>query len=363
MGGEQAAEGGADGAQSVDPNRRLRAILDAVTDGLAVLGPAQEVREVNARFLELFSLGTEQVACLGRVEALLGPEGAIAFGDHWACALAGRISHFECTVRRVGGDLPVEVILSPLADWGEPAVLATFRDPSLRQRADPVTRLVASIRASAPETTGALLPDDSVLAALRLGGDRGLTGLPDGGLAGLAQDTVRLARGDDGAELAEDEVTRLPNRAAFDRYFRDQIARCREWQTELGVLVLGIDRLPSVPQMPGRPATVKLLRAMADRLRVALRSEDLVAQRGTDEFAVVLPGVDLGLAERVAQRLIREVGRPWETDGRTLILELKAGIALCPRDGDQPEVLLERAERALRHARESGRNLAVSQRH
>jgi predicted signal transduction protein with EAL and GGDEF domain len=83
----------------------------------------------------------------------------------------------------------------------------------------------------------------------------------------------------------------------------------------------------------------------------------MVARLGGDEFTVLLPKVNNPAdAARLARRIIDSVRRPFEISGHQVFLGLSAGIALFPRDGDDPETLLRHADLAMAAAKRNGGN-------
>jgi len=110
----------------------------------------------------------------------------------------------------------------------------------------------------------------------------------------------------------------------------------------------------------GHAAGDTLLRLVAQRIGHCLRSDDMLARFGGDEFAVLL-GEDLTTAEQaaeVAQRIITAVSAPYTLDGHEAVIGVSVGIALCARDngkGANPALLLRQADMALYQAKVTGR--------
>ncbi len=144
--------------------------------------------------------------------------------------------------------------------------------------------------------------------------------------------------------------TGLPNRMLFHDRLRHAIARRNHGA--LAVLFLDLDRFKQVNDGYGHDVGDALLREVAARLSSCLRAEDTVARFGGDEFVVLiedLPGT--AFAAKIAARL----AEPVLIGGRTLPVSASVGIALHPRDGRDPQTLLENADTAMYRAKESGR--------
>ncbi len=119
-----------------------------------------------------------------------------------------------------------------------------------------------------------------------------------------------------------------------------------------------------------RDAGDELIAAMVQRLREALRDNDSVgriervlrgptiARVADEQLAVVLEGLRTPQdAARVASRLVEQLARPFEVDGRELCVPSIVGIATYPAEGNEPRQLLERAETAAYCARQDGHGL------
>ncbi|MCC5996353.1 MAG: EAL domain-containing protein [Oceanicaulis sp.] len=164
-----------------------------------------------------------------------------------------------------------------------------------------------------------------------------------------------------------DMITELPNRERFRKEVERVTREAAEGQ-EGAVLFLDLDRFKRVNDSLGIGEGDRLLDAVARRLREAARGWDLahgetgsepsmVARLGGDEFTVLMPHVaDPADAARLARRIIDSVRRPFEISGHQVFLGLSAGIALFPRDGDDPETLLRHADLAMAAAKRNGGN-------
>lgn len=158
-------------------------------------------------------------------------------------------------------------------------------------------------------------------------------------------------------ELAiRDELTGAFNRRHMMGRLGDDAARARRYKTPLSVCLLDIDYFKRINDTLGHPAGDAVLRAVASFFPTLLRSTDVFARFGGEEFLLLLPETDLrgarGLAERVrigASRLAVE-GLP--ADFR---ITLSAGVAQFRAD-ESVDALLKRADIALYRAKESGRN-------
>jgi diguanylate cyclase (GGDEF)-like protein len=95
---------------------------------------------------------------------------------------------------------------------------------------------------------------------------------------------------------------------------------------------------------------------MAYRLKMAVRTEDMVARLSGDEFAVILEGVDHeNEVGRIVQKIILKFKPKFVVDNESLSVSCSIGIALYPRDGEDPDVLLDLADKALYQIKRTGK--------
>jgi diguanylate cyclase (GGDEF)-like protein len=161
--------------------------------------------------------------------------------------------------------------------------------------------------------------------------------------------------------LAEhDSLTALPNR----RWFREQLDLALGVpQAVLAVLFLDLDGFKPINDVHGHAAGDELLRIVAARLSLAVRSEDRICRIGGDEFACMLVGhlnrAQLGL---LARKLIDAVSAPMRLAALQLNVRPSIGIALSPDDGSEAEELLARADHAMYRAKREGAGYAFCDR-
>ncbi|MGE0500612.1 MAG: diguanylate cyclase [Rhizobiaceae bacterium] len=152
-----------------------------------------------------------------------------------------------------------------------------------------------------------------------------------------------------------DMLTNLPNRALFADRLQTAVALAKRAGL-LAVLYLDIDRFKPVNDTFGHKAGDDLLIAVAGRLRGSIRENDTVARIGGDEFAIVQTGIrEERDATVLANRVVREIARPFELAGREVVVGVSIGIAFAPTDGVTVDELLRNADMALYRAKTAGR--------
>jgi diguanylate cyclase (GGDEF)-like protein len=160
---------------------------------------------------------------------------------------------------------------------------------------------------------------------------------------------------------SHDALTGLPNRRQLQEAIDAAAADTRHGPRRIALLYLDIDGFKSVNDALGHSAGDALLRRLAQTLRSAIRSSDLLVRVGGDEFVLLVAdcGDDALLAE-LAERLIagvRMVGTH-AYDGRFPI-GVSIGIATFPDSAEQVDQLLDVADAAMYEAKRSGRSTYV----
>ena len=153
-----------------------------------------------------------------------------------------------------------------------------------------------------------------------------------------------------------DGLTGLPNRALFIDHLRLAVARSGRKECPLfSVLFLDLDRFKVVNDSLGHLVGDKLLMAMAQRLESCLRPGDTIARLGGDEFTILLEDLKTNNeAIHVAERIQRELSKPFELDGRPISTSASIGIAPSTIGYEQPEDILRDADTAMYYAKSGG---------
>jgi len=160
-----------------------------------------------------------------------------------------------------------------------------------------------------------------------------------------------------------DTLTRLYNRRYLDERLHAEVAYAVRHRSPLSVLIIDVDHFKRVNDSLGHLAGDAVLRLTAAVLVRMVRTEDLVARWGGEEFMVLARGTGLRNAHIFADRMRRAIEQmeiPWE--GKTLRITVSIGVAAI--EGQQtraePAVLIAAADGALYEAKRGGRNRVVS---
>ena len=158
-----------------------------------------------------------------------------------------------------------------------------------------------------------------------------------------------------------DPLTGLHNRRYFETHAGALVEQAHQSERPLSVLVLDIDHFKAINDGFGHDAGDDVLREFALRVRKNLRGIDLPCRTGGEEFVIVLPDTEIGIAMIVAERIRRRIERDGFSirDGaRAVSVTVSIGAA-CLVAGDSVQTVLKRADQALYRAKHDGRNRVV----
>ncbi len=161
-----------------------------------------------------------------------------------------------------------------------------------------------------------------------------------------------------------DPMTGLYNRRFFDRALAQELNRCQRYFRSFSLLMIDIDRFKRVNDTYGHDAGDEIIRQVADLLRNHLRSLDILARVGGEEFAVILPETPPQNLAVVVNRLLREMrqAKPVvkEMELRKERITLSIGLSTY-RGGDvTPAMLVKMADKSLYQAKSGGRDRSGS---
>jgi diguanylate cyclase (GGDEF)-like protein len=154
-----------------------------------------------------------------------------------------------------------------------------------------------------------------------------------------------------------DALTNLPNRFLALDHLTLMIREARRSGSKIAVLFIDLDFFKKVNDMLGHVSGDKLLVEAAERLRKSVREGDVVGRLGGDEFIVLIGGISSeDEVKAIAENTIRKIAAPFQIDGREVMLSASAGISIYPDDGDENIELIRKADSAMYHSKDSGRN-------
>ena len=233
--------------------------------------------------------------------------------------------------------------------------------------------LLAQIRASARASPLPVLVLTSATDAftkqesLRLGASDILSKPVDPSELTLRLRNVLIAKAYQDRLAYVDEVTGLPNRRHFHERLKRTMLRAKRANRVCALLHIGLDQFQKVSDALGFKKTEVLLRAISERIGQNLRPGDVFGKDFTeapagalsrvenDEFMVLLSDLDsIAAVPNIAVRVQDALDSPFDCAGQELRLSASVGVVFSPLDGDDAEVLITHAGRAMHFARENG---------
>ena len=161
--------------------------------------------------------------------------------------------------------------------------------------------------------------------------------------------------------LAIDQLTGLPNRAAFLRAFAEVLDSAQQQRMQATVLHVDLDDFFAINESFGTSEADLVIADSARHIKSALRADDLLARLGNDKFAILLGPHDERIdqdIDEVAGRVLAAIRSMVSPTGRRIHLTASIGIAGYPHDGDQASDLLGHALHATEQAKTAGGDLS-----
>ncbi|WP_457744810.1 GGDEF domain-containing protein [Sulfurimonas sp.] len=152
-----------------------------------------------------------------------------------------------------------------------------------------------------------------------------------------------------------DSLTQIFNRGALDKYLTS-ICSKNSLKHELHLLMLDIDDFKKINDIYGHAAGDKVLIFLSNLLRKTLRDGDKLFRYGGEEFTIILNRIENNSCMEITQRILKSVSsNRLIYKGKSLSITVSIGSTVY-YDGDTPNELLERADRALYKSKKSGKN-------
>ncbi|MGH7765565.1 MAG: sensor domain-containing protein [Candidatus Dormibacteraceae bacterium] len=288
-----------------ESEKRMRSVLDNVSDGLATVDGSGLIESANPAVVKLFDYPEQEL--IGQpTDMLIATTHRSAFDNYLQRTLKLDIpvsgAHETMGKRKNGSLFPLEFVLSSMQVGSRHMFIATLRDISERK---------------------------------------------------AHTDALEY-------QALHDALTGLPNRSLFGDRLRQALLAARRNQKMFGVLLLDLDRFKDINDALGHDRGDSLLQEVTARLRGVLRATDTIARLGGDEFAVLT--IDARHPDDVvvtAKKILASLEGPFAIADQMVETGASIGIAMYPVHGDDPSTLLRRADVAMYVAKRSGGGHAV----
>lgn len=154
-----------------------------------------------------------------------------------------------------------------------------------------------------------------------------------------------------------DELTGLLNMRAFNALMEKEIATAERYRQPFTVVMVDVDNLKTINDRYGHPAGSRLIIVIADAIRNCVRSTDVLARYGGDEFIALLTHTSAEQARHAAERIRSAIDNTsYDMDGKRISSTVSIGIASFPDCVTEAKQVLNKADVALYRSKNTGRN-------
>ncbi|MBS1869455.1 MAG: EAL domain-containing protein [Actinobacteria bacterium] len=309
------------------------------------------ITDVTATRIAEAALAESEERNRGVVHAL--EEGLLIYGAD------GRVLSCNAAAVRILGVLEEELLYRTAGEWPvtirleDGTELADDAMPSQRALQNRVVQRDAVLKIERPDGSE-VWTSVSSHPLVREGELR-----PYGAVTAFSDITERRRAQEQIAFLAyHDPLTKLPNRALLDEHLALGLARARRSGHAVALLYVDLDDFKAVNDSLGHAAGDELLRRIAVRLRGVVRSTDLLARQGGDEFLILLTDLETDprmAAEAVAKQVEQALLEPFSIADAEFEIGSSIGISIYPHDANDADQLMRHADAAMYEVKQAGR--------
>ncbi|MDA8138589.1 MAG: diguanylate cyclase [Desulfobacteraceae bacterium] len=179
------------------------------------------------------------------------------------------------------------------------------------------------------------------------------------GIVGMTRDITRRRQSEQELHYMayHDALTGLYNRKAFIELLDNEIKYALRYQSGLAVLFFDLNKFKQANDTYGHEVGDRLLKAVAERLKVGVRETDLIARFGGDEFTIILRNPEEIFPDLVAKRIVESFAKPFHFGEVSIgFVGVSIGIATFPKDGTTTAALMKNADLAMYEAKKGAIN-------
>ena len=164
-------------------------------------------------------------------------------------------------------------------------------------------------------------------------------------------------------ETMIDGLTQLYNRKAFDRKLREAFENSSMPEKAFTLIMADIDYFKKINDDYGHIVGDEALKMVANIIKETFRLNDFVARYGGEEFVIIIDIIDEQYIQDICERFRSEIeATNFKIGSETIPISISLGIAFY-KESDTPATLLDRADKALYLAKQSGRNIIKTEEH
>ena len=175
---------------------------------------------------------------------------------------------------------------------------------------------------------------------------------------------INKLRGELEEQAIRDPLTNAYNRRYLSEFLDKEVARAQRENTPVTIVIMDMDNFKQFNDTYGHKCGDLVLQAITKFLVEHSRRGDVVCRYGGEEFVILMPNVSLEVGFERAEMWRQDFSEsPIEYEGMKLFATFSAGVATFPEHGKTGDIILQAADKALYHSKDSGKNKVIQYSH